>query len=195
LATPPTFKTHLNPTSATMKPEYTNHITTINHPSFGTLRLIHIDGEPWLCVTDINRILTSTKISWGEAMLSDRQVRHASGLKFVNIPLTVACLAAPRDTFIEWMLPIVLTGGKTGPTPFREHPGPNLAVAPSPASTHPGFMPLPIPPRLTLTGFRTRMRSSLRSTPTRQPEHFLSRTIPSPWALAQKNSSGPATSK
>jgi phage anti-repressor protein len=115
----------------TMNPEYTNHITTVRHPRFGSLRIIHVDGKPWLCVTDINRILTSTKSSWGGALLSNPQAQHASGLKFVRLSLTAACLAAPRDAFVECLLSIVLTGGRIGPTPFREHPGPHQNVVSS----------------------------------------------------------------
>ncbi len=109
-----------------MNPEYTNHITTVRHPRFGSLRIIHIDGKPWLCLNDISRIFTSTKSSWAEGLLSNRRVQHTSGLTFVRLSLSVSCLAAPRDGFLDWLLSIVLTSGRTGPTPFREDPGPHL---------------------------------------------------------------------
>ena len=108
-----------------MNPEYTNPITTVRHPRFGSLRIIHIDGKPWLCLADVRRIFTSTKSSWAEAVLSSRQLRHTSGHTFLSLSLTAACLAAPRDGFLDWLLSIVLTSGRTGPTPFREHPGPH----------------------------------------------------------------------
>lgn len=111
-----------------MQPEYTNTITTIRHPHFGSLRLIHLDGQPWICLTDISRILKSTASSKTRELLTNPEVEHASGRRFLRLDLPLAWLTEPRDAFLDWLLSIVLSGGRIGPTPFREHPGPHLNV-------------------------------------------------------------------
>ncbi|MBX3739979.1 MAG: antA/AntB antirepressor family protein [Akkermansiaceae bacterium] len=116
-------------TNATMQPEYTNHITTASHPRFGPLRLIHLDGEPWLCLIDINRILESTESAWGETLLSNRQVQHASGITFVRLSLPVERLVAPRDELLDWLASI-LTSGWTGHSPACEHADPGIKRGP-----------------------------------------------------------------
>jgi hypothetical protein len=103
-------KSHLQPQSATatIQPEYTNTITTIRHPPLGSLRPIHLAGEPWLCLADISRMLETPASSKAGELLNSPEVEHGSGQRFLPLDLPLAWRSEPRDAFGDWMLSILL---------------------------------------------------------------------------------------